>query len=328
MYKRQSKTYYGNSKRLDAVKYNNQYYIVRIDAGTFSNVTPTTTSKWNTFGAQFETIATNLLLAEGANIGDWFIKGGKIVSTMGNGNRVELDASMARIYIESSSGGGDYALVDFGAKMTIDANRGIFETRAKNAPNYSNAVSYMSPTGIFSNMAGTDGMPASSGYTHRGAIVGLGFANVPARTWAINAVDTIVAGVYGRASNSGTAPAFGGFFYDLFAGGLIFGRKCITGTSNNTWYLNREDTVVIGYTSAASVVYLPASPKEGQVIFVKQWWRGYMRFRPRSGYLIYDDTSVNDYYDFGEGQGGMFVYTVGYVDGVKKQAWLVSRWKY
>ena len=323
-----SKTYYGNSKRLDAVKYNNQYYIVRIDAGTFSNVTPTTTSKWNTFGAQFETIATNLLLAEGANIGDWFIKGGKIVSTMGNGNRVELDASMARIYIESSSGGGDYALVDFGAKMTIDANRGIFETRAKNAPNYSNAVSYMSPTGIFSNMAGTDGMPASSGYTHRGAIVGLGFANVPARTWAINAVDTIVAGVYGRASNSGTAPAFGGFFYDLFAGGLIFGRKCITGTSNNTWYLNREDTVVIGYTSAASVVYLPASPKEGQVIFVKQWWRGYMRFRPRSGYLIYDDTSVNDYYDFGEGQGGMFVYTVGYVDGVKKQAWLVSRWKH
>lgn len=323
-----SKTYYGNSKRLDAVKYNNQYYIVRIDAGTFSNVTPTTTSKWNTFGAQFETIATNLLLAEGANIGDWFIKGGKIVSTMGNGNRVELDASMARIYIESSSGGGDYALVDFGAKMTIDANRGIFETRAKNAPNYSNAVSYMSPTGIFSNMAGTDGMPASSGYTHRGAIVGLGFANVPARTWAINAVDTIVAGVYGRASNSGTAPAFGGFFYDLFAGGLIFGRKCITGTSNNTWYLNREDTVVIGYTSAASVVYLPASPKEGQVIFVKQWWRGYMRFRPRSGCLIYDDTSVNDYYDFGEGQGGMFVYTVGYVDGVKKQAWLVSRWKY
>ena len=323
-----SKTYYGNSKRLDAVKYNNQYYIVRIDAGTFSNVTPTTTSKWNTFGAQFETIATNLLLAEGANIGDWFIKGGKIVSTMGNGNRVELDASMARIYIESSSGGGDYALVDFGAKMTIDANRGIFETRAKNAPNYSNAVSYMSPTGIFSNMAGTDGMPASSGYTHRGAIVGLGFANVPARTWAINAVDTVVAGVYGRASNSGTAPAFGGFFYDLFAGGLIFGRKCITGTSNNTWYLNREDTVVIGYTSAASVVYLPASPKEGQVIFVKQWWRGYMRFRPRSGYLIYDDTSVNDYYDFGEGQGGMFVYTVGYVDGVKKQAWLVSRWKY
>ena len=43
-----------------------------------------------------------------------------------------------------------------------------------------------------------------------------------------------------------------------------------------------------------------------------------MRFRP-SGYLIYDDTSVNDYYDFGEGQGGMFVYTVGYVMELKNK---------
>lgn len=55
-------------------------------------------------------------------------------------------------------------------------------------------------------------MPASSGYTHRGAIVGLGFANVAKNSWAINAIDTIVAGVYGRASNRGTAPAYGGFF--------------------------------------------------------------------------------------------------------------------
>ena len=82
---------------MDAVKYNNQYYIARIDAGTFTGFVPTNTGKWNTFGAQFETIATNLLLAEGANIGDWFTKGGC-----------------------------DYALVDFGAKLTIDSNRGIF----------------------------------------------------------------------------------------------------------------------------------------------------------------------------------------------------------
>jgi len=32
---------------------------------------------------------------------------------MDDGNKIELDASMARIYIESSSGGGDYALVCF-----------------------------------------------------------------------------------------------------------------------------------------------------------------------------------------------------------------------
>ena len=39
-----TKTYYGNEHRLDAVKYGNEYYIARIDAGTFSGVTPDSTS--------------------------------------------------------------------------------------------------------------------------------------------------------------------------------------------------------------------------------------------------------------------------------------------
>ena len=61
-----SKTYYGTKYRLDVVKYNGVYYVARIDAGTFTGVIPTNTSKWNNFGAQFESIATDLLLAENA----------------------------------------------------------------------------------------------------------------------------------------------------------------------------------------------------------------------------------------------------------------------
>lgn len=174
-------------------------------------------------------------------------------------------------------------------------------------------------------------MPASTGYTHRGAIVGLGFANVAKNTWAVNSDDTIIAGVYGRASNSGTAPAYGGFFYDLYAGGLTLGRKAISGTKQ-TVYLNASDTMIIGYTSDTSIVYLPASPKEGQVVFVKQWWKGTMRVRPRTGHHIYDDDSENEYYDFGCGQGGMFVFTIGYITSgnttTKTETWLVSRWKF
>lgn len=147
----------------------------------------------------------------------------------------------------------------------------------------------------------------------------------------MNAIETIVAGVYGRASNSGTAPAFGGFFYDLYAGGLTLGKKAISGT-NQTVYLGASDTMVIGYTSDTSIVYLPASPKEGQVVFVKQWWSGTMRVRPRTGHHIYDDNTENTYYDFGCGQGGMFVFTIGYITSgnttTKTEAWIVSRWKY
>lgn len=326
-----SKTYYGNQYRVDAVKYNGTYYIARIDAGEFYNVAPTNTSKWNNFGAQFESIATNLLLAEGANIGDWFISKGKIVSTLEQGNKITLDAKGGEILLETSNNGGDNVMSEYqgvyGANIKASLNNGTVEVRSKKN---SSSVSYISPTGVFSNMAGTDGMPLSSGYTHRGAVVGLGSANVKKREWAINAVDTIVAGVYGRADNSGTAPAYGGFFYDLYAGGLTLGRICITenGKSGHSSYLSSDDSLVIGYSRYAETVYLPSDPKEGQVIFVKQWWSGSLLFKPLTGHHIYDDASENTDYAFGEGQGGMFVFTIGYVNSVKKEAWIVSRWKF
>ena len=329
-----SKTYYGNQYRVDAVKHNGIYYVARIDAGSFSNVLPTSTSKWNPFGAQFESIATNLLLAEGANIGDWFISQGKIVSTLETGNKITLDAKGGEVLLETSDNDYDNIMSEysnqFGANIRLSLNRGNVEVHAKNSPSYSTGTSYLSPTGIFSNMAGTDGMPSSSGYTHRGAIVGLGFANVAKRTWSVNMVDTIIAGVYGRADNSGTAPAFGGFFYNLYAGGLILGRKCITesGTKGHSSYLSGSDSVVIGYSRYDETVYLPSNPTEGQVIFVKQWWSGKMTFKSLTGHCIYDDTSENSDYPFAEGQGGMFVFTIGYVNDVKKDAWIVSRWKF
>lgn len=329
-----SKTYYGNQYRVDAVKYNGIYYVARIDAGSFSNVLPTNTSKWNPFGAQFESIATNLLLAEGANIGDWFISQGKIVSTLETGNKITLDAKGGEVLLETSDNDYDNIMSEygnqFGANIRLSLNRGNVEVHAKNSPSYSTGTSYLSPTGIFSNMAGTDGMPSSSGYTHRGAIVGLGFANVAKRTWSVNMVDTIIAGVYGRADNSGTAPAFGGYFYNLYAGGLILGRKCITesGTKGHSSYLSGSDSVVIGYSRYDETVYLPSNPTEGQVIFVKQWWSGKMTFKPLTGHCIYDDTTENSDYPFAEGQGGMFVFTIGYVNDVKKEAWIASRWKF
>lgn len=326
-----SKTYYGNQYRVDAVKYNGIYYVARIDVGEFHNIAPTNTSKWNNFGAQFESIATNLLLAEGANIGDWFISKGKIVSTLEQGNKITLDAKGGEILLETSNNGGDNVMSEYqgvyGANIKASLNNGTVEVRSKKN---SSSVSYISPTGVFSNMAGTDGMPLSSGYTHRGAVVGLGFANVKKREWAVNAVETIVAGVYGRADNSGTAPAYGGFFYDLYAGGLTLGRICITGNgkSGHSSYLSSDDSLVIGYSQYAETVYLPSDPKEGQVIFVKQWWSGSLLFKPLTGHHIYDDSSENTDYAFSEGQGGMFVFTIGYVNSVKKESWIVSRWKF
>ncbi|WP_418850460.1 hypothetical protein [Prevotella sp.] len=81
-----NKTYYGNQYRVDAVKYNGIYYVARIDAGEFHNVAPTNTSKWNNFGAQFESIATGLLLAENANIAGFIFRNNRLESSLSDAN--------------------------------------------------------------------------------------------------------------------------------------------------------------------------------------------------------------------------------------------------
>lgn len=329
-----SKTYYGTQYRVDIVKYNGIYYVSRVDAGTFSNVAPTNTSKWNPFGAQFESIATNLLLAEGANIGDWFLSGGKIVSTLSttSSGKITLDAKGGLIQVESAMSGGDHSLyTTMGAKITLDANRGVIQATAKNAPSYSTGTAYMSPSGIFANMAGTDSTSASTGRTHRSAIVGLGFANVSKSVYELNADETLVAGVYGRADNQGTAPAYGGYFWDLKACGLILNTKFI---SDNSSYsercLSKSVSFVIGLCNKNVVkdVYLPNDTKNGRIIKFKQMGAGAMRVRAQSGQHIYDDTSENDYYYCREGECLEFVFGIWVKGSTTTNVWTVSMYKY
>lgn len=320
-----SKTYYGNANRLDCVKSGDTYYIARIDAGTFSNVAPPNTNKWNSFGASFESVATNLLLAENANIGDWFMSGGKIVSTLSSGDIIELDAKNNRIYIKSATSGGDYAVeTGLGSQIELNAATGIIEARSNGS---TSAVSYMSPSGIFANRAGTRCVAASSGLDQRAAICGLGYGNLNKTEWDTGE-STLLAAVYGYASNSGTAPAFGGYFFNLKANGLTLGIKKIFGTSTSTTYLTDAQTLVVGLSSVKQNVYLPASDKQGQTIILKQLWTGYMRVYPRSGYKLFDDSTENEYYDVGQGQCLIAHFVKFSINGENVSVWTLSRFKY
>lgn len=315
--------YTGTNQRIDVVKYNNVYYRAKRKLnGSFSNQTPADNSDyWENFGAQFESIATNLILAEGANIGNWAIQGGKIVSTLGTNNKISLDASGSKIEVDASRSGGDYSQ-DYGqgSKIKIDAYSGTVEARSKS----NNRVAYMSPTGIFANNAETLAVSASLGITRKAAIVGLGYGSVSKSQWDN---ENFIAGVYGIASNSSNAPAYGGFFQNLLAAGLILKTRRVD-ESSSTVYLYETDSLVIGYSRYQTTVYLPTDGIIGRTIFFKQWWSGYMRVYPRSGQHLYDDSSENSYLDIGEGQFGVLVFTVGYISGVKKEAWLFSRFKF
>lgn len=317
-----TKSYYGNTNRLDCVKQGSTYYIARVDAGTFSNVAPPNTNKWNSFGASFESIATNLLLAQGANIGDWFMSNGKIVSTLSTGDIIELDAKNKRIRITSASSGGSYSQENIGSVITLDAGSGIVETRSKNS---SSSVSYMSPTGVFANRAGTQCVAASSGYDQRAAICALGYGNLNKSDWSFGDDERLIAGLYGYASNSGTAPSYGAYIYNLKAKGVIYGIKYITSSGV---YLTDAMSLVVGFSNQRTNVYLPASTREGQTIVFKQWWTGYMRIYPRSGQKIFDDHTENEYYDVGEGQELVAHFVRAAINGESVQVWLVSKFKY
>lgn len=393
------KVYYGTSKRVDAVKYNGHYYVARVDAGNgYLNHVPTDTAYWNDFGAEFESIATNLLLAEGANIGDWFMSGGKIVSTLLDGNKIILDASMARIIIESKRISGDYTYggewssftypslwKQYGQSLTNEEEEGYeyiyCRTTTNNRPStpsgknvsgylpdgwtyYSQGVnstyqyewmsrryqkglyseielnagngliearndmgvSYMTPGGIFSNWANTDAVSATLGITRKAAIVGLGFGNLDKSQWDN---ENFIAGIYGTASNRGTAPAYGGFFQNLMAAGLLLNVKSIDDNSG-TIYLTEYQSFVLGLTNKGVTknVYLPNDGIVGRFVFVKQIGVGQLKFYPRSGQYIHDDSSANDYYDIPEGWMGVFVFTRFMFNGVLRQCWTVSRFKF
>lgn len=312
-----SKTYFGTGKRVDAVKYNNIYYVARVDAGNgFVGKLPTDTKFWNEFGNQFENVATNLLLAESASIGSWWHKGGKIVSTLDSGNKITLDASAAKIIIESTYSGGQSSLDrNIGSVITLDATNGIVEARGRSN---TSRVAYMSPSGIFCNSANTQAVSACFGSDVRGAIVGLGYGTVNKSDWDNG---NFLTGVYGTASNSGNAPAYGGFFQNLMAAGLLLNRKAV---ESSGVYISSYDALVIGYSNGECTVYLPNDGIIGRIIIFKQWGTGSMKVYTRGGQVIYDDNTVNPYFRVSVGRLVIAIFTIGYINGVKKEAWLIN----
>ena len=241
-----------------------------------------------------------------------------------------LDGRSGRIELRSSGTGGDYSLDTISSTISLDAQQGDIVARNDNG------VSYVSASGIFSNNPKTNALPSSSGYTRYGSIVGLGFGrDINQSEWALDREQTIVVGVYGSASNSGTARAFGGYFNNLKAAGLVLNLKYITDDAATTSVtLSALVSQVVGLTNSGNrgVVYLPNDDLEGKVIWAKQFGKGSMRFYPQSGQHIYDDDTENEYYDAGTGYELKFTYARWVKESgdtsVNVQGWLVCKYSF
>lgn len=111
-----STVYVGSALRIDCVKYNGVYYAARYDAGEFSNHDPTDDDYWNTFGAQFESVATSLLLAEFAYIENL---GVRHLLTAESGKRVHISGDDNSMTIYDSD---DQASVIFSGDVFSDTD--------------------------------------------------------------------------------------------------------------------------------------------------------------------------------------------------------------
>lgn len=237
-----------------------------------------------------------------------------------------LNGKRGKIHLQSNYTGGDYSL-DMNTKSEIDIDASSGEVMARST----NGVAYLSASGVFCNNAKTNALPSASGYTHYGSIVGLAFGKVNQSEWAFDKEQTIITGVYGNASNSGTAHCYGGYFWDLMAAGLILKTKYVTDTQVTTALnLQKSITNIVGLVNQGKkgIVYLPTDGYEGRVIWAKQIGAGSMRFYPKSGQRIYDDNSANDYYEVGQGEELKFTFAIFMVNNVLTEAWLVSKYKF
>ena len=273
-----SKEYYGTKHRRDAVFHEGAYYIARTDAGTFRGVAPTDKLKWNDFGASFESVATQLLLAEHANVGRWILSNGNLVSDLDNTRtHIRLDARdnelwLHSAYIEDKPKGAESSLSD----IVLKASSGGLGTSASFV---SSGKTYHSDTALswegVSSIVEYVPDPRAPRDERREAISGRMTRND----------NGIAVGVAGYAENYGDGEAFGGYFVNLKALGLVVGLKRVGEQNNNAVSLNLSDTRVVGlHDNFGNVdVRLPAKASEGQTIVFTQVGRGTMNILPPVG---------------------------------------------
>ena len=129
-----TKRYYGNSLRVDIVKYNSTFYISRVDApngtGGFTGQAPTNTAYWNVFGASFESVATSLLLAELANIAGFIFRNNRLESqTLADGSVTDgATNKVPMVFMNGRTGQVSFAggKVVFNADGTVNIGNGKF----------------------------------------------------------------------------------------------------------------------------------------------------------------------------------------------------------
>ena len=192
------------------------YYLYK---GTNGVALAWSSANWETFGGQFESVATNLLLAENANIADWTLKNGKITSQ----NESEPNVPT----------------------MILDGANGFIKMNGINEEGY-RGVSELRDEGLFIE---SEGLLIDGKYENHPWAAGN--TQIVKRRHKDSLNTTMLTAYYGKAINTSSEPSrtYGGYFENLFAKGLNLGLG-----GNNT-----RGNTVIGQDGIIESVYMVQS---------------------------------------------------------------------
>ncbi|MDO6808073.1 hypothetical protein Q4603_05620 [Zobellia galactanivorans] len=234
-----SALYYNNSDRRDVVKRSGVYYIYK---GNNASTAAFSASNWDNFGAQFDSVATNLLLAENANIADWIIKDGKITSQDENSR---LYGAEGRIHLYGSAEPGYSNISRIEGEGISVTGRGI-------------------PTLLPDNVTFNDaGEPQGVVLNSLAALSG---SNKETGSYSDPRY-----GVVGRSSDA-NEHTLGGFFTSskslkLYTERII--RKVVR-TATSMSLSNPHHIVITTHNSGTATITLPSGPETGREIIVKR----------------------------------------------------------
>ncbi len=277
------KTYYGTSTRVDIVKYSSAYYVARVDAGTFTAQTPTNTSYWNSFGAQFESVATDLLFAELAYIENL---GVNYLRTASSGARVEVNrngGNNIEIY-DSDDSEGSPTMEITEAKILVEPSGTRF-LRINNTTSCLMQIRADGVKGIYIYTQDTTGVGLHiAAQTGGSAIQSYGNHIISARSSEQNQLlgNTLIEG---------------------------FGIGSMRTSSSSTLYLDYNDTF-INYTGTSNKsIYLWDSPTTGKIYFIRRQKSITLTVRG-NGHTIYysNNDSTSSYQLPNSGMIYMFVF--------------------
>lgn len=299
-------TYYGLPQRVDAVKYNDVYYVARTDAGNFSGIAPTDTSKWNSFGASFDSVATGLLLSQLAYIENLVVNR---ISTgsddllprlLANSNEIGFYKNKSD---EVSTGNAMVRLgIEVGYMTTNGTSKPGISVRDKDGDG---SYSEMTSEGIFTNGSNINALPTTAGISSCISIAALLQHRVAGDQYLGNSLN---AAIYGNDQTSDSDAAYsegyGGYFNKLKANGLYVGCRRISSSTT----LTKTDVFISCYNSSDITVTLPSNPYAGQMLMVRRNNSAAVTANGNGKLIMNTGTSSSISVGQSQGDIGLFVY--------------------